>query len=136
MDQILITKKTELAFNTQTELVIAKNEIIENHKFIIWQLKKQASDSTREVTQNLTSHIIANIGVIENINGVQDCCEFIRVHATNGVLLNGLLLWPDMQWKVTPENIWKAQAVKKFDSEEITGSKGIVVENSRRFHHR
>ena len=67
-DQILITKKTKLAFNTQNELVNAKNEIVENHK----------------------------------------------VHAMNGVILNGLLLWADIQRKVTPENNWKAKAVKKL----------------------
>ena len=44
----------------------------------------------------------------------------------NGVILNGLLLWADIQRKVTPENIWKAQAVKKFDSEEITESKELL----------
>ena len=76
------------------------------------------------MTQNLTSDI-AN-GVIESTNAVQDCCDFIKVHAMNGVILNGLLLWADIQRKVTPENIWKAQAVKTFDSEEITESKELL----------
>ena len=65
-------------------------------------------------------------GVIGSTNGVQDCCDFIKVHAMNGVILNGLLLWADIQRKVTPENIWKVQAVKKFDSEEITESKDLL----------
>ena len=115
-DQIFISKKTELAFNTQTELVSAKNE-----KVIIEQLKKEASASARD---DLTSHIIVNNGGIENKNknGVQDCSDYIKVHAANGVLL----LWADIQRKVTPENIWIAQVVQKFDSEEITEAKELL----------
>ena len=123
-DQIIITEKTELAFNTQNELVNAKNEIIENHKLIIEQFKKEAFASDREVTQNLTSDM-AN-GCIGNSNGVQDCCDFIKLHTKHGVILNGLLLWADIQRKVSPENIWKEKAVKRFDNEEITESKQLL----------
>ena len=37
--------------------------------------------------------------------------------------MNGLLLWADIQRKVTPENIWKTQALKKFTDDEITQAK-------------
>ena len=30
-------------------------------------------------------------------NGVNECCEFIEIPATHGALLNGLLLWADIQ---------------------------------------
>ena len=120
-DQIFITKKTEVAFNTQTELVNAKNEIIENHKFIIEQLRKETS--ARELTQNLTSHLNSNVAGIDNKNGVKENCEFIEVHGKNGAILNGLLLWADIQRKVTPENIWKTQALKKITDDEITQAK-------------
>ena len=120
-DQIFITKKTEVAFNTQTELVNAKNEIIENHKFIIEQLRKETS--ARELTQNLTSHLNSNVAGIDNKNGVKENCEFIEVHGKNAAILNGLLLWADIQRKVTPENIRKTQALKKFMDDEITQAK-------------
>ena len=53
-------------------------------------------------------------------NGVLDWCDFIKVHAANGILLNWLLFGADIQRKVAPENIWNAQAVKKIGCEEIT----------------
>ena len=68
---------------------------------------------------------IAN-GCIGNSNGVQDCCDFIKLHTKNGVILNGLLLWADIQRKVSPENIWKEKAVKRFDNEEITEAKELL----------
>ena len=72
-----------------------------------------------------TSNVL-NDEEIESRNGVEDCCNFLKTRATNGVSLNGLLLWADIQRKVTPENIWKAQAVTKFDSEEITEAKDLL----------
>ena len=56
-------------------------------------------------------------------NGVNECCDYIKEHAINGVVLNGLLLWADIQRCITPENIWKNQAQKKFLKEEITEAK-------------
>ena len=103
-----------MAFNTQNELVNAKNEIIENHKVIIEQLKNENFAS--EVTHNLMSDIA---------NGVSEVQMAYKIAVTllrfmNGVILNGLLLWANIQRKVTPENIWEAQLVKKFECEEIT----------------
>ena len=94
-DQGLITKATELAFSTQTELINAKNEIIRNFKIIISQHKKDALMSHLEPTNSRT----------ENKNGVQDCFDFIKIHATNGAVLNGLPLWADIERKTTAENI-------------------------------
>ena len=59
-------------------------------------------------------------------SGVQECCEFINIHATNGVITSGLLLWADIQRKQHPDNIWKAEAVKKFSKQEITEAKEVL----------
>ena len=38
-------------------------------------------------------------------------------------MLNGLLLWVDIERKTTYENIWKPQAFSRFDKEEISAAK-------------
>ena len=30
-------------------------------------------------------------------SGVQECCEFINIHATKGAIISGLLLWADIK---------------------------------------
>ena len=52
-------------------------------------------------------------------NGVNECCEFIEIHATHCTLLNRLLLWADIQRQTTLENIWKTQDITKFVSGEM-----------------
>ena len=59
-------------------------------------------------------------------NCVNECCEFIEIHATHGALLNGLLLWADIQRQTTPENIWKTQAITTLVSGKITEAKEIL----------
>ena len=59
-------------------------------------------------------------------HGIKECCEFMEVHASNGVVLNGFLLWLDIQRQTTPGNLWKVQAVQRFLKEEITDAKEIL----------
>ena len=96
-DQGLITKATELAFSTQTELINAKNEIIQNFKIMISQHKRDACSCWPLNEGDLTSHLEPTNSRTENNNGVQDCFDFIMIHATNGVVLNRLLLWADIE---------------------------------------
>ena len=58
--------------------------------------------------------------------GVKECCEFIEVHTSSSAVLNGFLLWADVQRQITPENIWKAQAMKKVLKEDITQAKELL----------
>ena len=60
--------------------------------------------------------------------GVAEMEEYIRSSAPNGVVLNGLLVWIDIQKKTTPENIWKAQALSKCSKEDITEAKNALLE--------
>ena len=57
---------------------------------------------------------------------VQEVFEFINAHAESGAVVNGLLLWVDIQRGMNPENIWKEQAQKRFLSEEITEGKDTL----------
>ena len=50
----------------------------------------------------------------------------MEVYATTGVVLNGFLLWLDIQRQIKPENLWKEQAVQRFFKEEITDAKEIL----------
>ena len=69
-----------------------------------------------------TSHPVSNSEKISK-NGVEECCEIIKAHVVNGVVLSGFLLWVNIQRKTTAENIWKAQAISSFDKEEIITAK-------------
>ena len=51
---------------------------------------------------------------------MRDCFEFIKIHATDGVILNGFLLVADIERRSTAENIWKEQAISKFGKDEIS----------------
>ena len=124
-DHVQIVKKAELAFNAKADLVIAKNEIIDNLKNILKLRKVECQETPPPVDVDLTSP--ENSDTQKNLkNGVNECCEFIEIHATHGVLLNGLLLWADIQRQTTPENIWKTQAITKSVSGEITEAKEIL----------
>ena len=57
---------------------------------------------------------------------MKECCEFMEVYATNGVVLTGFLLWLDIQRQIKPENLWKEQAVQRFLKEEITDAREIL----------
>ena len=46
--------------------------------------------------------------------------------ALHGVILNGFLVWINMQRRTTAENIWKALAIKHFTKEEITDAKDAM----------
>ena len=56
-------------------------------------------------------------------NGAQECCEFIEVHATKGIIMNGFLIWANIERQTTPENLWKEEGTTKFLKEEISDVK-------------
>ena len=47
----------------------------------------------------------------------------IRENSENGTVINGLLVWMDIQNHTTAPSIWKAQMVETFDDEEILEAK-------------
>ena len=83
-DQTVIASKAELAFNSESELVQAKDEIIENLKTIL-VLRKDLNHE-----QSTTEDALLRLE--DSKNGIKKTCKFIEVHATNGAILNGLLL--------------------------------------------
>ena len=181
-DCALISERTMLAFNTQQDLVAAKQEIIESLRREIGNIKQsQKVTATEQKGENVTSNIhlptestaeqvmvpqdkmveltnhydgriklmseesdllkakldeanlkLDNVhlsGVLKN--GVQECCEFINIHAKNGAITSGLLLWADIQRKQHPDSIWKAGTVKKIFQTGNYRSKRYTLENCR-----
>ena len=102
-DQNLIVQKTELAFNTKNEMVEAKEEIIGNLKMIIEQLQKEISKQVSGDVNPILSN--ANVSSDQLTPGVADCIDFLKCHANNGVILNGLLIWVWIQRRTTADNI-------------------------------
>ena len=118
--QVTITKKTELAFNTQTELVVTKEELINHQRIVIEHMKKAVEEDANRI--DVTS--------IENehpsVPGLQESVLCMTNLALHGVILNGFLVWADFQRRTTAENIWNAQALKHFIKEEITDAKELL----------
>ena len=54
---------------------------------------------------------------------VQEVFEFINAHGENGAMINGFLLWADIQRSMNSENIWKKQTLKGFVTYKITEGK-------------
>ena len=105
--QTSLRKSIELAFETHKVLIKSKEDIIENMMLI-----SSLSNVTEPVKEDNDLK-----------KGVSECIEFLKYHANNDVILNGLLLWIDIQRKTTVEDIWKSQALNKFTREEITAAK-------------
>ena len=174
-DAALLSERTMLAFNTQQDLVAAKQEIIENLKKEIENITQSHKFETKKdssvVTSNLESiteseaqdmvprkKIIelaenydakiklmceesnelraqleeANAklidqgqkeGLVGASKGTEETYEFIKVHGTNGVVMNSFLLWANIQRVTRPEKAWKDEALTKFLKEEITEAK-------------
>ena len=128
-DQVLITKKTELAFSTQEKLVNAKNEIIENLRLI----SQQQKESYRREIIDLTSDSGAAIVEVNNdgqnsVPGFKETIFTLNSIALHGIILNGFLVWADMQRRTNAENVWKAEALKCFTKNEITDAKDMLWE--------
>ena len=51
--------------------------------------------------------------------GLIDVFGYLRNVGLNGIAINGILVWIDIQMKSTPENIWMAQAESHFADLEI-----------------
>ena len=131
-DKVLIAERTVLALNTQNSLLEAKEEIIKTLKDKIAVAETRHSEQQQQVeidTQHLTSHKADEIQTEEEVaevavsKGTKESCDFIRIHGTHGVVMNGLLLWANIQRMTRPENAWKEDALTKFVKEEITEAK-------------
>ena len=132
-DQTVIVNKTELAFDAKTELVNSKNDIIENFKTIVEQYKKEPCRCKKVPEIGMTSDTIcgnterSDEQEMKTKKGVKECNEFLEVYTTNDAILNGLLLWINIQRHVTPENTSCYQIPKRRDNR----CKGNSMENYR-----
>ena len=60
------------------------------------------------------------------VSGLEESILCLSNTALHGVLLNGFLVWADIQKRTTANNIWKTQALKHFTKEEITDAKEML----------
>ena len=65
---------------------------------------------------------------VEKKRGVEKMEDFLKNSVPNGIVMNGLLLWINIQRMTTAENIWKSQLLKKNVAEEITAAKHALWE--------
>ena len=111
--RLTITKKTELSFNNQSELVKTKEEVITNQRIIIENFKKFNCSSVD--TSNGSEH-----------PGLQESFLCLSNIALHEVVLNGFFEWGNIQRRTTAENNWKEESLKKFTKEELTDAKEIL----------
>ena len=92
----MMISKADLAFHAKYELANAKDEVINNLKTIL-DLRKTDPPRENVIGVTVTPKVLKH--------GINECCEFMEVHATNGKVLNGFLLWANIQRQITPENL-------------------------------
>ena len=56
--------------------------------------------------------------------------EYFCEHGKNGVVINGVVAWIDIQDGRTGEAVWKAQAESKYEQEEVTEAKKALWDAS------
>ena len=52
-----------------------------------------------------------------------DFQDYLQLHAKNGVILNGVLTWIDIQQKTTAPLVWRNQAIAWFSEPEVMEAK-------------
>ncbi len=137
--QNTILLKTELAYDTQKELIESKCENIESLKIIIAQAKTSPSclgskgDSVIDLTSQSNWREESEedgVGKMQNdfdkIPGFQESILCLSNIALHGMVANGLLLWIDVQRRTSTAKEWKENAVKHFTTEEITDAKNML----------
>ena len=137
-DKTMIIEKSSLAIDTLKEVDIMKNQIITKLRTEI-QIEKLTTSNRPsahkvvDVTSN-KSDVENKVGEELGVDaeqaidgkGTDESCEFIKIHGKNGVIMNGFLLWANIQRTIRTENAWKEDALEKFLKEEITEAKDCL----------
>ena len=118
---IRVLQKAEETIKAKSDLVDAKNEIIEN-------LKLRLNEKNAPVNVDATANETQPQDIPKE--GVNETCEFVRIHATSGVAINSFLVWADIQRQLHPDDHWKPLAVKGFIPSEITEAKELLWRTS------
>ena len=59
-------------------------------------------------------------------DGLKEVFDFLKLQSGNGLVINGILAWIDVQQKSTPPNIWLAQAASSFCDDEVEIAKAAL----------
>ena len=55
----------------------------------------------------------------ETTESIGDIVEYLKKSAANGIAVNGILVWIDVQQHTTPPEVWQAQAIETFCDDEV-----------------
>ena len=72
----------------------------------------------------------SNVNEANDESGLQEVFGFLKQKASNGLVINGLLTWIDVQQKTTPPNIWLTQAASAFNDDEVEIAKAALWKSS------
>ena len=67
----------------------------------------------------------SNVNEANDESGLQEVFGFLKQKASNGLVVNGILTWIDVQQKTTPPNIWLPQAASAFNDDEVEIAKAM-----------
>ena len=57
---------------------------------------------------------------------LDDVFGYLRKESKNGIAINGILVWIDVQQKSTPPNVWLAQAAYAFCDEQVDAARSAL----------
>ena len=57
---------------------------------------------------------------------LEDVFGYLKKEAKNGIVINGILVWMDIQQRSTPPNVWMSQAVEEFLEEEVDAARSAL----------
>ena len=58
-----------------------------------------------------------------SVPGLENCCAVLESSSSHGIILNGVLLWANIERRTVPEDVWKEEMLKHFLPEEINEAK-------------
>jgi hypothetical protein len=57
---------------------------------------------------------------------LEDVFSYLKKEAKNGIVINGILVWIDIQQRSTPPNVWMSQAAEEFLEEEVDAARSAL----------
>ena len=60
------------------------------------------------------------------VERLEDVIGYLKKEAKNGIAINGLLVWIDVQQRTTPPNVWMAQASNAFLEEDVDAARSAL----------
>ena len=62
----------------------------------------------------------------ETDNQLTEVFGYLSSNAKNGIAVNGILVWMDVQQETTPSNVWMTQAASMFSGPEVDAARSAL----------